>query len=334
MQTKFVKSLAIAAVVSAAFTVQPILAFAAEKIVKVDGSSTVFPITEAVAEEFQNETKTKVTVGVSGTGGGFKKFCRGETDVSNASRPILQKEIDDCKANGVEFIELPIAFDALTVIINPKNQFAKTMTVAELNKMWGPSAQGKIKTWNQVNPAWPNTPIKLFGAGSDSGTFDYFTEAINGKAKSQRGDYTPTEDDNITIKGVVGDVNAIGYLGYAYFAENASQLSAVAIVNKPGSKAVLPSRESIEDGTYQPLGRPIFIYVNAKNGAFKPHVKAFVDYYLTNSRELIEEVKYVPLPEKDQKAVISHWKSLKSGSGFGGKSEVGVKIEDLLSRIK
>jgi phosphate transport system substrate-binding protein len=234
----------------------------------------------------------------------------------------------------VEFIELPIAFDALTVIINPKNQFAKTMTVAELNKMWGPSAQGKIKTWNQVNPAWPNTPIKLFGAGSDSGTFDYFTEAINGKSKSQRGDYTPTEDDNITIKGVVGDVNAIGYLGYAYFAENASQLSAVAIVNKPGSKAVLPSRESIEDGTYQPLGRPIFIYVNAKSGAFKPHVKAFVDYYLTNSRELIEEVKYVPLPEKDQKAVLNHWKSLKSGSGFGGKSEVGVKIEDLLSRIK
>lgn len=332
MQTKFVKSFALAALISVAFTFQP--AVAADKIVKVDGSSTVFPVTEAVAEEFQNKTKTKVTVGVSGTGGGFKKFCRGETDISNASRPILQKEIDDCKANGVQFIELPIAFDALTVIINPKNEFAKTITVAELNKMWGPSAQGKIKTWNQVNPAWPNQPLKLFGAGADSGTFDYFTEAIMGKAKSQRGDYTPTEDDNITIKGVVGDVNAIGYLGYAYYAENASQLRSVAIVNKPGSMAVLPSKESIEDGTYQPLGRPIFIYVNAASGAFKPHVKAFVDFYLENSRPLIEEVKYVPLPEKDQKAVIAHWKSLKSGSGFGGKSEVGVKVEDLLARIK
>lgn len=332
MNTMLKKSMGIAVLVAATFSTSH--AVAAEKIVKVDGSSTVFPVTEAVAEEFQNKTKTKVTVGVSGTGGGFKKFCRGETDISNASRPILQKEIDDCKANGVQFIELPIAFDALTVIINPKNEFAKTMSVAELNKMWGPAAQGKIKTWNQVNPAWPNKPLKLFGAGADSGTFDYFTEAIVGKAKSQRGDYTATEDDHITIKGVAGDVDAIGYLGYAYYAENSSQLTPVAIINKPGSKAVLPSRESIEAGTYQPLGRPIFIYVNATSGAFKPHVKAFVDFYLENGRALIEEVKYVPLPEKDQKAVIAHWKTLKPGSGFGGKSEVGVKIEDLLARIK
>lgn len=307
---------------------------ASQTIVKVDGSSTVFPITEAVAEEFQIETKTKVTVGVSGTGGGFKKFCRDETDVQDASRPILQKEIDDCKANGVEFIELPVAFDALTVIINPKNQFAKTMTVAELKAIWEPAAQGKIKTWNQINPAWPNKPLKLFGAGADSGTFDYFTEAIVGKAKSQRGDYTATEDDNITVKGVIGDVNAIGYLGFAYFAENAKQLRAVAIVNKPGSTAVLPSKEAIEEGTYQPLGRPIFIYVNAASAKSKPHVKAFVDFYLKNSRELIEEVKYVPLPEKDQKLVIEHWNAQRKGTGFGGHSEVGVKIEDLLKRIK
>ncbi len=332
MQTEFIKSLASMAVILAGLATTS--AYADDKIVKIDGSSTVFPISEAVAEEFQIKTKTKVTVGVSGTGGGFKKFCRGETDISNASRPILQKEIDDCKANGITFIEIPVAFDALTVIINPKNEFAKTMTVAELNKMWGPDAQEKIKTWNQVNPAWPNKPLKLFGAGADSGTFDYFTEAIVGKAKSQRGDYTATEDDNITIKGVVGDDNAIGYLGYAYYAENASELSAVAIIDKPGTAAVLPSRKAIEDGTYQPLGRPIFIYVNATTGASKPHVKAFVDFFLANGRPLIEEVKYVPLPAKDQKAVLAHWKAKKVGSGFGGKSEVGVKIEDLLARIR
>jgi phosphate transport system substrate-binding protein len=332
MQTEFIKSLASTVLIVA--TLGTTTVNAADNIVKIDGSSTVFPISEAVAEEFQIKTKTKVTVGVSGTGGGFKKFCRGETDISNASRPILQQEIDDCKANGINFIEIPVAFDALTVIINPKNTFAKTMTVAELNKMWGPDAQEKIKTWNQVNPAWPNKPLKLFGAGADSGTFDYFTEAIVGKAKSQRGDYTATEDDNITIKGVVGDDNAIGYLGYAYYAENASQLSAVAIVDKPGKKAVLPSKKAIEDGTYQPLGRPIFIYVNATTGASKPHVKAFVDFFLANSRPLIEEVKYVPLPAKDQKAVVAHWKAKKVGSGFGGKSEVGVKIQDLLARIQ
>jgi phosphate transport system substrate-binding protein len=332
MQIEFIKSLASTAVIAVAFATTNV--YANDKIVKIDGSSTVFPITEAVAEEFQIKTKTKVTVGVSGSGGGFKKFCRGETDISNASRPILQQEIDDCKANGISFIEIPIAFDALTVIINPKNKFAKTMTVAELNKMWGPDAQNKIKTWKQINPTWPNKPFKLFGAGADSGTFDYFTEAIVGKAKSQRGDYTATEDDNITIKGVVGDVDAIGYLGYAYYAENAKQLTPVAIVDKPGSPAVLPSRTSIEDGSYQPLGRPIFIYVNATTGAKKPHVKAFVDFYLENSRPLIEEVKYVPLPAKDQQAVVAHWKAQKTGSGFGGKSEVGVKIEDLLARIQ
>jgi phosphate transport system substrate-binding protein len=190
MQTEFIKSLASTVFIAA--TLGTTTVNAADNIVKIDGSSTVFPISEAVAEEFQIKTKTKVTVGVSGTGGGFKKFCRGETDISNASRPILQKEIDDCKANGIKFIEIPVAFDALTVIINPNNAFAKTMTVAELNKMWSPDAQEKIKTWNQVNPAWPNKPLKLFGAGADSGTFDYFTEAIVGKAKSQRGDYTAT----------------------------------------------------------------------------------------------------------------------------------------------
>lgn len=333
MQSTLLKALTIAGVLSTTLSVAN-TAFAAEKIIKIDGSSTVYPITEAVAEEFQKANKTKVTVGISGTGGGFKKFCRGETDISNASRPILQKEIDACKEAGVQFIELPIAYDALTVVINQKNDFAKKMTAAELKKLWEPAAQGKVKTWNQVNPAWPNTPVKLFGPGADSGTFDYFTEAIVGKAKSSRGDFTASEDDNVLVKGVVGDVGALGYFGYAYYEENQDKLDAVAIIEKAGKPAVLPSKASIEDGSYQPLARPIFIYVNATAAAFKPEVKAFVNYYLEQSKPLIEEVKYVALPEKEQKAVIKHWKELKPGTGFGGKAEVGVKIEELLTRIK
>lgn len=332
MQSKFVQTLGFAAVVAAAFTSPNVSA--AEKIVKIDGSSTVYPVTEAVAEEFQLATKTKVTVGISGTGGGFKKFCRGETDISGASRPILQKEIDLCKENGVQFIELPVAFDALTVVINPKNEFAKKITVAELKKIWEPAAQGKIKTWKQVNPAWPDAPLKLFGPGADSGTFDYFTEAVVGKSKSSRGDFTASEDDNVLVTGVAGDVNALGYFGYAYYEENKDKLNAVAIIEKAGKPAILPSKQAIEDSSYQPLARPIFIYVNATSGAFKPHVKAFVDYYLTKGKPLIEEVKYVPLPAKDQAAVIAHWKALKAGTGFGGHAEVGVKIEELLARIK
>ena len=337
MQSKFVrthlvKNLSAVAFVAAAFSAPNL--HAAEKIIKIDGSSTVYPITEAVAEEFQKATKTKVTVGISGTGGGFKKFCRGETDVQNASRPILKKEMDACKEAGVQYIELPIAYDALTVVINPKNDFIKSLTVAELKKMWEPAAQGKIKTWNQVNATWPNTPLKLFGAGADSGTFDYFTEAIVGKAKSSRGDFTASEDDNVLVKGVAGDVNAIGYFGYAYYEENRDKLKAVPIVAKAGAPAVLPSPETVQDGTYQPLARPIFIYVNATAGAFKPEVKAFIDYYLANAPKLVAEVKYVPLPSNEYAAVTKHWKELKAGTGFGGVAEVGVKVEELLSRVK
>ncbi|CAG0994003.1 Protein SphX [Methylophilaceae bacterium] len=332
MQSKFVQTLGVAAFVAATFSAPTV--FANEKIVKIDGSSTVYPVTEAVAEEFQKATKIKVTVGISGTGGGFKKFCRGETDISGASRPILQKEIDECKASGVQFIELPVAYDALTVVINPKNDFAKKMTVAELKKIWEPAAQGKVKTWKQVNATWPDTPLKLFAPGADSGTFDYFTEAVVGKSKSSRGDFTASEDDNVLVKGVAGDVGGLGYFGYAYYEENQDKLTAVAIVDKEGKPAVLPSKETIENGTYQPLARPIFIYVNATAAAFKPHVKQFVSFYLEKGRPLIEEVKYVPLPVKEQDAVIAHWKALKPGTGFGGKAEVGVKIEELLARIK
>jgi phosphate transport system substrate-binding protein len=320
------KSLAAAALLAAGFAAQA-------QVVKIDGSSTVFPITEGVAEDFQKMKKgaIKVTVGISGTGGGFKKLCRGEIDIQDASRPILDKEMADCRAAGIEYIELPVAFDALTVVMNPKNTFLKAITVDELKKMWEPAAQGKVMTWNQVNPAWPNAPIKLFGAGSDSGTFDYFTEAINGKSKASRGDFTASEDDNVLVQGVAQDVNAIGYFGYAYYAENQSRLKAVPIVEKAGKPAVSPSEASVLDGSYQPLSRPIFIYVNAKSLA-KPEVREFAEYYMKNAARIAKEVKYVPLPAKAYTVGLEHIAKGKKGTVFGGKNEVGVRIDDLLAR--
>ena len=302
------------------------------QIVKVDGSSTVYPVTEAVAEDFQKakKQKVKVTVGISGTGGGFKKFCRGETDVSNASRPILKSEMADCQKAGIEYYELPVAFDALTVVINPKNSFIKQLTVAEMKKMWEPAAQGKVTRWNQVNPQWPDQPIKLFGPGADSGTFDYFTEAVVGKAKSSRGDFTASEDDNVLVTGVARDVNGLGYFGYAYYIENKDKLKAVPIVNATG-QAVGPSIEAVLKGSYNPLARPIFIYVNAKSLG-KPEVKEFVEYYLKNGSKLAQEVKYVPLPDSAYRAALEHVQKGKKGTVFGGTAEVGVTIEELLKR--
>jgi phosphate transport system substrate-binding protein len=335
MQFKFTQTLGVAATVAGLFSA-PAVVHAAEKIVKIDGSSTVYPITEAVAEEFQISKKgaIKVTVGISGTGGGFKKFCRGETDIAEASRPILKKEMDACKEAGIQYIELPIAYDALTVVLNQKNDWVKSLSVEELKKMWEPAAQGKIKTWKQVNAAWPDKPLKLFGAGADSGTFDYFTEAIVGKAKSSRGDFTASEDDNVLVQGVSGDVGAIGYFGYAYFEANQTKLNAAPIVAKAGAPAVSPTPETVMNGTYQPLSRPLFIYVNATGAAFKPELKEFVNFYLKNAPQLVKEVKYVPLPANEYAAVDAHWKALKPGTGFGGVPEVGVKIEELLQRIK
>lgn len=302
------------------------------QVVKIDGSSTVYPVTEAVAEEFQKANKgLRVTVGVSGTGGGFKKFCRNEIDIADASRPIQASEMEICRAAGVEYIELPVAFDALTVVINPKNTWLKQATVAELKKMWEPAAQGKVLRWNQVNPAWPDQPMKLYGAGSDSGTFDYFTEAIVGKSKSSRGDFTASEDDNVLVQGVAGDVNALGYFGYAYYAENTNKLKALPIVEKEGKPAVSPSAETVIAGTYQPLARPIFIYVNTKSLA-KPEVKKFVDFYMTQGAAMAKEVKYVPLPAPIYKANIKHIAEMKKGTIFGGKNEVGISIEELIKR--
>jgi phosphate transport system substrate-binding protein len=307
-------------------------AFAQQRVVKVDGSSTVYPITEAVAEEFQKAKKqqVKVTVGISGTGGGFKKFCRGETDVSDASRPILKAEMAECAKAGIEYYELPVAFDALTVVINPKNSFVKQLTIAEMKKMWEPAAQGKVMRWNQVNPQWPDQPMKLFGPGADSGTFDYFTEAVVGKSKSSRGDFTASEDDNVLVQGVSRDVNGLGYFGFAYYVENKDKLKAVPIVNDKG-QAVAPSMEAVEKGSYAPLSRPIFIYVNAKSLG-KPEVREFVEYYMKNGSKLAQEVKYVPLPEEAYKTALEHVQKGKRGTVFGGVAEVGVTIEELLRR--
>jgi len=302
------------------------------QIIQIDGSSTVFPITEAVAEEFQKSKKgkVKVTVGIAGTGGGFKKFCRGETDISDASRPILKAEIETCKQSGIQFIELPVAYDALTVIVNPKNDWVKTLTVPDLKKMWEPSAQGKVTKWNQIRPEWPDSPLKLFGPGADSGTFDYFTEAIVGKAKSSRGDFTASEDDNVLVQGVANDRNALGYFGFAYYIENQGKLKAVAIDG--GKGAVGPSAKTVEDGTYQPLSRLIFIYVSKKALDTKAEVKEFVDFYLKNAPKLVKDVKYVALPQSAYTTGAEHIKKGKIGTVFGGTAEVGVKIEDLLKR--
>lgn len=323
------KQAAFASILAGAFVSQ--LAHAG--LVKIDGSSTVFPITEAVAEDFQKASKgkTKVTVGISGTGGGFKRFCRGETDISNASRPILKKEMEDCAKAGIKYTELPVAFDALTVIVNEKNTWAKELTVAELKKMWEPAAQGKVANWSQIRDGFPNAPLKLAGAGADSGTFDYFTEAIVGKAKSSRGDYMATEDDNVTVQFVSRDVNALGFLGLAYYEENKGKLNAVGIKLNDKAPAVMPSVETTNKGSYQPLSRPLFIYVSEKSAA-NPEVRAFVEYYLKNAAKLSKEVGYVDLPAKAYAMAMDNFRKGKAGTAFGGHAEVGVSVEELLVR--
>lgn len=265
--------------------------------VRVDGSSTVFPVTEAVAEEFQAVHRgVKVTVGVSGTGGGFKKFAAGEIDIANASRPIKKEELEAARARNIEGIELPVAYDGLSVIVNPKNDFVSCLTTAELKKIWEPNS--KVRTWKDVRPEWPDKEIKLYGPGTDSGTFDYFTEEINGKAKASRADYTASEDDNVLVKGVSGDQYALGYFGFAYYEENQDKLKLVAVDG--GKGCVLPSEKTISDGTYAPLSRPIFIYP-ARTALKRPEVAEFVRFYLNNAPKLARAVGYIPLPEAKYK---------------------------------
>lgn len=265
--------------------------------ISIDGSSTVFPITEAVAEEFRNEEPgVKVTVGVSGTGGGFKKFGRGETDISDASRPIKDEEKKLCEENKIQYVQLEVAYDGLAVIANPQNDWLDNITVDELKKIWEPAAQGKIMKWNQIRSDWPNEEIHLYGPGVASGTYDYFTEAICGESGKSRGDFTASEDDNVLVQGIAGDKYGLGFFGLAYFEENQGKLKLIGVDG--GNGPVKPTLETVKNKTYAPLSRPLFIYVNSA-ATKKEHVVKFVEFYLKNAGQLSKDVGYIPLSDEE-----------------------------------
>ncbi|MEG4493750.1 PstS family phosphate ABC transporter substrate-binding protein [Microcoleus sp. D3_18_C4] len=300
--------------------------------IKIDGSSTVYPITDAIAKEYQNTNpkKASITVEFSGTGGGFRKFCAGETDISNASRPINPGEMEACNKAGIRYYELPVAFDALTVVVNPKNSWAKDITVAELKKLWEPAAQGKITRWNQIRPSWPNQPITLYGAGQDSGTFDYFTEATVGTAKASRTDYTDSEDDNVLVQGVIKDPNALGYFGLSYYEVNQNQLKALGIDN--GKGPVIPSIETVEKAQYQPLARPLFIYVSYTAVQNKPEVGEFVQFYMKKAPTLVQSIGYIPLPSEGYQLIYKNFYNGKVGTFFDGQARFDLTIGELLRK--
>lgn len=303
----------------------------AQSIIKIDGSSTVYPISKLAADWFQAEKNNivKVNVDISRSGGGFKKFCRGEIDIVNASRPILKNEIADCKRSHVQYVEIPIAYDALTVAVNPENYWITTLTIAELKKIWEPTAQGKITKWSQINPTWPDEAFKLYGANENSGTYDYFTRAVVGKVKSSRSDFTQSADDNILVESVAGDKNALGFIGFAYYIENQINVKAIAINSGLGD--ILPSVETVENGSYQPFSRPIFIYVNIE-AAEKPEVKEFVEFYIKNAILLVKEAKFFPLPPSAYRTMMGHFNKRRVGTVFNGLSAVGLTIDDLIRR--
>ena len=302
--------------------------------IAIDGSSTVFPISEAMAEEFQKKAGARVTVAASGTGGGFKKLCAKEIAIAGASRPIKPTEVEACKANQVDYIELPIAFDGIAVLVNPKNTWVDKMTVDELKKLWAPEAQGKVKTWADIRKGWPKEEIHLFGAGVDSGTYDYFTKAIVGEEHKSRGDYTSSEDDNVLVKGISTDKLALGFFGFAYYEENKASLKLVPIddgIKDNGDGAIAPSKEAIEKATYQPLSRPIFIYVDRAQ-ADRKEVSDFVSYYVGEGVKLIDEVGYIALPAATYALVQERFTKRTTGSAFAGSgSKVGVTVSDLLA---
>ncbi len=299
--------------------------------ISIDGSSSVYPITEAVAEEYRNDHgDIRITVGVSGTGGGFKKFSRGETDISNASRPIKESEIKACAENNVEFIEVPVAYDGLAVVVSLENDFVDYLTVAELKKMWEPEAQEKINSWKQIRSSFPDLPLNLYGAGTSSGTYDYFTEAVVGKSNSSRGDYTASEDDNVLVQGVSTDKGGLGFFGLAYYEENKTKLKLVAIDNEKGSGPIFPTDSTVRTGSYAPLSRPEFIYINAVS-ASTPVVQEFVKFYMENAPALVKEVGYVPLPAEVYQLSYQRFLNKKTGSMFQNKSTVGV---DLIALMK
>ncbi|MGA7932506.1 MAG: PstS family phosphate ABC transporter substrate-binding protein [Kovacikia sp.] len=309
--------------------VKPVLA--SNETIRIDGSSTVFPITDAIAKAYDQKNKNgiQVQVGISGTTGGFEKFCAGQTDISNASRPISSQEMEACKKASVAYIELPIAFDALTIAVNPQNDWAKDITLEELKRIWEPAAQGKITNWRQVRPTYPSRPLKLFGPGKDSGTFDYFTEVTLGQVDRSRADYTGSEDDNVLVQGVSQDPNALGYFGFAYYEANQSRLKALAV--DAGKGAVSPSREAVEKAQYQPFARPLFIYINFQS-AQKLHVRAFVEYYLQNAKRLVASVGYIPLPEEGYHLSYVHFQRGKVGTVFKGVPQPNLTIGELLRK--
>lgn len=296
--------------------------------IDIDGSSSVYPVTEAVAEEFRvDHGDVRVTVGVSGTGGGFKKFARGEIDIANASRPIKKEEAEAVRASGHDFIEIPVAYDGLAVVVSPQNDFVDHLTVEELKKIWEPAAQGKIKSWAQVRDGFPDVPLRLYGAGTSSGTYDYFTEAITGKSKSSRGDYTASEDDNVLVQGVSSDIGGLGYFGLAYYTENKSRLKLVGIDN--GKGIVFPTDATVTSGEYSPLSRPEFIYIHSAS-ANKPEVKDFVKFYMQQAPALVKEVGYVPLPADVYNLSYQRFLDGKHGSLFANTSTVGADLVSLL----
>ena len=295
--------------------------------IKIDGSSTVFPITEAVAEEFGKENPdVKVTVGVSGTGGGFKKFAAGETAISNASRPIKDKEGTAAKGKGIEFVELPVAYDGLSVVVNPKNTWATCLTTEELKKIWDKGS--KVNNWNQVRKGFPNKPLKLYGPGTDSGTFDYFTDEINGEEGRSRADYTASEDDNTLVQGVSNDEGALGYFGYAYYEENAGKLKLVEVDG--GDGCVAPDASSIQNGKYAPLSRPLFIYISSQH-MDKPEVRAFVDYYLKNVKDMVKSAGYIALPDSVYESAAARFANKKTGSVYADKAAKEKTVEELFA---
>jgi phosphate transport system substrate-binding protein len=286
--------------------------------IKIDGSSTVYPITEAVAEEYRaSQPNVKVTIGLSGTGGGFKKFCRNEIDINNASRSIKEEENKMAESSNLKFIELAIAYDGLAVVVNPQNNWATDLTVTELKKIWEPEAQGKITKWNQIRPNWPAEEIHLYGPGVESGTYDYFTEVIVGKSHSSRGDYTASEDDNVLVQGIAGDKFGLGFFGLAYFEENKDKLKLVPVDDQKdenGKGAILPSLETVKNKTYSPLSRPLFIYVNSES-AKKKEVSDFVSFYLNNAGSLVSQIGYIPLDDKQYEESKANFSAFISGNG-------------------
>jgi phosphate transport system substrate-binding protein len=266
---------------------------------QIDGSSTLYPISEAVAEEFRpDHPKVRVTVGFSGTGAGFKKFAAGEIEISDASRRIKDSEIEACKANGIEFAEFKVAFDGLSVIVNPENTWCNCLTIEQLKQLWQP--ESTVSKWSDLNPSWPKETIKLYGPGTDSGTFDYFNEVINGDPKKCRDDFSASEDDNVLVTGVAGDKFALGYFGFAYYEENKGRLKLLGVDNGDGN-CIQPSLETVRGNTYKPLSRPLYIYV-AKKALTRPEVRDFLKFYLENAGKLSGDVGYVPIPDDDDRA--------------------------------